>query len=60
MMLDIVRGPKCVDEWEKSFDRGCKMSPLHSQLKPEEVIESSLIWGPFWHLEGRAQFPFTE
>ncbi len=32
------------------FDCGSKMWPLHSQFKPEEVTESSLMWGPVWLL----------
>ena len=51
MVLDYSQGgPKCVDEWDKSFDRGSEMLPLHSQFKPEEVTKSSLTWGPFWLL----------
>lgn len=28
----FLRGPKCMDECEKSFESGAKMSPLHSQF----------------------------
>lgn len=42
--------PICVGEWDKSINRGSKKSPLNSQLKPEEVTDSTLVWGPFWLL----------
>lgn len=58
MALDKVRGPRRVDEWQKSHGRGCKMLVWHSQLETEGVGESSLVrGGGILALEGGAQFP---
>lgn len=46
-----------MDEWDKSFDHGSKMSPLHSQFKTRGSQWILPDMGAILALEARAQFP---
>lgn len=61
-VLDKVRGPRRVDEWQKSHGRGCKMLVWHSQLETEGVGESSLVRGrgAFWLWRAGHSFQFNQ